>query len=191
MPREYGFGERLQMSQGISDTKDISEILMANIPGAVAIKRANERDDRNGTDFWVAHARGQPYSVDVKVRGKDYCVGLSPCDDLALETWSVVEKQIIGWTRNPQKMTDYVLWYWRDTGRWCLVPFVMLCAVFSEQWSAWAAEHGTSKQRTPTAGGGWYHSECTFVPRREVWAAIYRKYSGSVVVGKPLYVVGA
>lgn len=30
---------------------------------------------------------------------------------------------------------------------------------------------------TPRAGRG-YHSECVFVPRREVWATIYKRFGG-------------
>ena len=38
--------------------------------------------------------------------------------DIALETWSVIEKLKIGWTRDLNKRSDYVLWFWLDTKRW-------------------------------------------------------------------------
>lgn len=185
MPREYGFDERLQMSQGICATKSIADVLMANIPGAQSVAPATRSEDRNGTDYWVNHARGKPYSIDVKVRADDWAAKPEPnrADDLALESWSVVEQQIVGWTRNPKKMTDYILWYWQDSGRWCLVPFVMLCAVMEDKWEAWRAEYKTRRQSTPSQNGG-YHSECIFVPRREVWAEIYKRFSGSQISGE-------
>lgn len=181
MPREYGFEERLQMSQGICTSKDIAVILLANVPGAISVQKAGRTDDRNGTDYWVHHARGEPYSIDVKVRDEDWAYKPRPntADDLALETWSVVEKEIVGWTRNSSKMTDYVLWFWQDSGRWCLIPFSMLCAVFEQSWQDWSAQFKTCRQFTRWNGGG-YHSECVFVPRREVWAAIYRRFGGSL-----------
>lgn len=183
MPREYSFNERLQMSEGISSSKNIGDILLKNIPGAQRVERASKSADRNGTDYWVHHARGKPYSVDVKVRSSDWAFKPEPNkrDDLALETWSVVENQVVGWTRNQQKMTDYVLWFWSDSGRWCLIPFAMLCAVFDFFWQEWREQFQTDQQVTPRANGGAYHSECVFVPRREVWAAIYKRFGGSVL----------
>lgn len=183
MPREYAFDERLQMSQGICESKSIEEILLKNLPGAQHVKRANSEDDRNGTDYWVYHERGEPFSVDVKVRSEDWATKPAPftADDLALETWSVVEKQVVGWTRNQSKMTDYVLWFWKPTGRWCLIPFAMLCAVFQDFWESWCKEFKVANQRTPRANGNSYHSQCVYVPRREVWAEIYRRFGGSVV----------
>lgn len=183
MPREYGFDERLQMSQGICEARDIKSILLENVPGAVEVRKANEIDDRNGTDYWVRHERGTPYSVDIKVRDEDWAYKPEPhkADDLALETWSVVENDVVGWTRNQEKATDYILWFWKDSGRWCLVPFAMLCCVFQERWYEWRSEFKVARQRTPRRNGDTYHSECVFVPRREVWAAIYKRFGGSVL----------
>lgn len=185
MPREYGFDEQLQMSQGICTTKNIAEILLANVPGALSVAAATRNDDRNGTDYWIHHARGKPYSIDIKVRAEDYATKPEPfaADDLALESWSVVEQGIVGWSRNPKKMTDYILWYWQDSGRWCLVPFVMLCAVMEGKWQEWRNQYKTRQQSTPSNRGG-YHSECIFVPRREVWAEIYKRFSGSLISGE-------
>lgn len=115
-------------------------------------------------------------SVDCKVREKDFAK-LKGWDDIALETWSVVEKEKIGWTRDTVKQTDFVLWLWKDSGRWLLIPFQMLCKVFIENWRQWTKQFRTERQYTPTHGG--YHSECVFVPRRIVWERIYRLYSGA------------
>jgi hypothetical protein len=52
----------------------------------------------------------------------------------------------------------------------------MLCKVFQDNWEQWKSAYKTAQQYTPNHGG--YHSECVFVPRREVWAEIYRKYGG-------------
>jgi len=73
-----------------------------------------------------------------------------------------------------------VLWLWADTKRFCLVPFPMLCKVFEQQWQAWSKHYKTRQQFTPRSGGSGYRSECVFVPRKEVWAAIYRQYGGSL-----------
>lgn len=170
------------MSQGICSEVNPNSILVSNIPGAVSVLRANQTDDRQGTDYWISLQNGKRLSVDIKVRAKD-CITYGK-DDLALETWSVKEHSKIGWTRDSEKQTDYILWIWTDTGRWCLVPFHLLCASFNRRWGKWIAEYGTKEQATTGKYGEIrWHSECVFVPRREVWAAIYQDFSG--VVRKP------
>ncbi|MEW8193918.1 MAG: hypothetical protein AB2793_09415 [Candidatus Thiodiazotropha sp.] len=175
MPLEYEFSDRLKMSQGRSENSDIKNILLNNIPSALNVNSAHAKNDRNGTDYWVECESGKFLSVDCKVRSEDYVK--KGYDDLALETWSVVENDIVGWTRDSKKQTDYVLWLWTDTGRWLLVPFQMLCGVFQKKWKDWKATYKSSRQHTPNYGG--YHSECVFVPRKEVWSEIYRMYGGN------------
>lgn len=160
------------MSQGVSESKSIAEILTQNIPAALAVHPAHAKNDRNGTDWWVEMATGKMLKVDCKVREIDWAE--RGCDDLALESWSVVEKSIVGWTRDSAKQTDYVLWIWKDTGRWCLVPFPYLCRVFGDKWRDWSQTYKTARQFTPE---GNYHSECVFVPRRELWAEIYKVFA--------------
>lgn len=178
-PLEYGFGDRLAFSHGVAQGATVESILLANLPGACKVIPAHSSNDRNGTDWWVETRSGNFLSVDAKVREQDWAAKPEPygADDLALETWSVVERQKIGWTRNRSKRTDYILWVWTDTGRWCLVPFQMLCKVFEDNWHSWRGQYRTSQQRTPSENGGW-HSECVFVPRRVVWAEIYNTFAG-------------
>jgi hypothetical protein len=187
MVNRYRFGEQLEMSQGVSENKSIGTILLSNIPGALNTYPAHEANDRNGTDWWVEREMGRWLSVDCKVREEDWSIKRTPKDDLALETWSVVEQNIPGWTRDSKKQTDYVLWLWKDTGRWCLVPFVMLCAVFQENWMDWKKQYQTDRQYTTRHNGASYHSECVFVPRRVVWATIYRRFSGQPVVERGVW----
>jgi len=175
MPLEYGFNDRLEMSQGVSENESLKEILLTNIPSALQVNSAHTENDKNGTDYWVECLSGKFISVDCKVRSEDYAP--KGFDDIALETWSVVEKKVVGWTRDKKKQTDYVLWHWQDTGRWLLIPFQMLCAVFDKKWLEWSNTYKTAKQYTPNHGG--YHSECVFVPRKEVWAEIYRVFGGA------------
>ena len=174
-PAQYGFADQLTMSQGHATNADVKSVLLANIPGACNVHPAHAANDRRGTDWWVEMASGNFLSVDAKVRKEDWAA--KGKDDLALETWSVVEAKKVGWTRDSAKRSDYILWLWTDTGRWCLVPFQMLCGVFSTNWEDWRKTYQTNKQHTPDFGG--YHSECVFVPRRDLWAAIYQHYSGA------------
>lgn len=177
-PIEYDFNERLAFSDGYAESVSVESICLAQIPGAVSVDRAASSDDRNGTDWWVKRDSIRPLSIDAKVRSVDWAAKPVPQDDLALETWSVVEHQTIGWTRNSQKTTDYILWLWTDTGRWCLVSFPMLCVVMQSMWQEWSTQYKVRQQATRRNDGSRYHSECVFVPRREVWKQIYLRFSG-------------
>ena len=179
-PTDYEFDERKALSQGISENKNVRDILLENIPGAVNAIVAHQINDRQGTDWWVEHQASKFISVDCKVRSEDWAATHPDEDDLALETYSVVESDVCGWTRDKAKRTDYVLWLWIDSGRWCLVPFPMLCAVFEQHWKDWRLTYKRRRQRTPWKGGS-YLSECVFVPRRIVWAEIYKRYAGQLV----------
>lgn len=180
MSLEYGFNDRLRMSQGVAANADVRSALLAEIPGAVNVYAAHSSNDRQGVDWWVEMSTARHLAVDAKVRETDWAATHPNEDDVALETWSVVEKNIPGWTRDANKRCDYVLWLWKDTGRFCLVPFPMLCRVFEFQWQNWASKYKTARQFTPRANGG-YHSECVFVPRRELWASIYRRFGGDSI----------
>lgn len=179
--REYGFTERMAMSNGVAATASVAAILLREIPGAVAVTRASANDDRSGTDYWVGRRNGAALSVDTKVREHDWAATHADEDDLALETFSVIERNVIGWSRNPIKRTDYILWLWKDTGRWCLVPFPMLAAVTEQHWAEWRQIYRSARQRTVRTGTTEYHSECVFVPRLTVWRAIYRRFGGRLV----------
>lgn len=175
MPHEYGFAERMTMSAGKAASGDIAQILIAEIPGAVGATAASPVNDKQGVDWWVEMTTARHLAVDCKVRQEDWAAGHPDEDDLALETYSVVERDIPGWTRDGNKRCDYILWLWMDTRRFCLVPFPMLCRVFQRNWRDWRSKYKTCRQFTSDRG---YHSECVFVPRRELWAEIYRHYGG-------------
>lgn len=173
-PINYDFNERLNMSNGYSSKKDVASIILENIPSSTNVIKAHSENDRNGTDWWVETLSGNFLSVDAKIRSKDF--SLHGQDDLALEIWSVVEKKVVGWTRDKKKRTDYILWMWTDTGRWCILPFQMLCFVFENKLSEWIKNYKIAMQFTPNHCG--YHSECVFVPRHEVWRQIYFAFGG-------------
>jgi hypothetical protein len=176
-PREYDFAEQLTVSQGIAVSANIRDVLMEAIPGAVNAYVAASVNDRMGVDWWVEMSNARHLAVDVKVRAQDWAVSHPQEDDLALETWSVIEAGKIGWTRDHHKRCDYVLWLWQDTKRFCLLPFPMLCRVMQRHWQSWTERHKVARQRT-SQHGKTYHSECVFVPRTVIWREVYDAYGG-------------
>lgn len=175
---EFDFQSQLVMSTGVAAREDITQILLEHIPGAIAMIKANTRDDKSGTDYWIEHKRGTPISVDTKIRNEDP-VETRGKDDLALETWSVVNEKI-GWTLDEKKRTDFILW-WFPTRRWVLVPFPQLQAVFRQFQSMWTRKYFTCRQRTIANGNRGWQSECVFVPREVVLDAIKLRYGGAPV----------
>lgn len=158
----YGFQEQLRWSEGIvANEDDLTRILRSRIPGCIEVERAALSDDRQGTDYWAHRDHGlRPLSIDLKARSEDP-METRGLDDVALETWSVIEHRKPGWTRDETKQTDYILWLWQPTKRFLLVPFPALCKCFQHYWRTWCNEYGPPYTQD---SGGW-HSECVFVPR--------------------------
>lgn len=172
----YDFYEQLLFSNGTHTKNNIYEIIKNNIPNIVDVKKANNIDDRNGTDYWAIRNNLPSLSIDTKIMKLDPMTFKNPNDVIPLETYSVIESKKPGWTRDETKRTDYILWFWVATKRWCIIPFPLLCMIFQEKWQLWRKQFRVAFQ----SSGAW-KSECVFVPRREIWAEIYRKYSGNVV----------
>lgn len=169
---EYEFDDNYRFSEQWAEM-GISLILGDHFPGAIAVKRSNAELDRRGSDYTIQRRDGiDDIHIDIKTRREDYANPARrwPKDDLALETWSVVDTKV-GWTRDANKLTDYVLWFWTDTGRYFLIPFPPLCQVFTRLWAEWMAAYRHSRQTTPSHPRP-YQSECVFVPRDVVMAAV-------------------
>lgn len=162
----FSFTGQLQFSK-THVNNNLRRILIDRLPGVTDIEIAGTSDDRNGTDFWASRDLFLPdLSIDVKVRKQDFSAHPNPewrADDLALETWSVCFTKP-GWTRDPSKRTDYVLWYWVPTQRFFITPFPSLCCVFTRYWEEWRGEYGPQIQTTREGDREW-ESECVFVPR--------------------------
>jgi hypothetical protein len=175
----FRFDSQLGLSRGVTvgAAGNVAALLRGSVPAAVAVRPAVSAADRCGTDFWVDTRAGGTLSVDVKIMSRDRA-HLRGGDNLILETWSVCERRVPGWTWDPDKRTDYICWIWRDTGRWCLVPFPLLFAVFRTNARAWVAAYPVRRQFTERTRGPGYTSECVLVPRAVVWAEIYRRFGG-------------
>ena len=180
--RIHRFEDDRLRSEGFATVDALGDILAVSIPLCTNIKKATRKEDRDGTDFWAERVGLPSLSIDLKAANRpDYSVHLSPYkrrDDLALETWSLVPKTSrdcpngkVGWSRDPNKRTDYICWYWPDTRRFCIVPFPPLCQIFSRDWQNWTKANSKYVKRQPN---GAYESECVFVLRSVVFNALTR-----------------
>ena len=168
MVHDFDFNQQLGMSEGRSNGKDSKNIFYHVFANTIRIEKSELYDDMKGVDYWLSQKAGNRIGVDVKRRKVDY-FALKGEDDIALETYSDVEKKKIGWTLDKRKMTDYVLWIWEDTGRYLVLPFPPLCTVFTSHVEEWKKSYKPIKQRSNE--GQWY-SECMFVSRLVVRRAI-------------------
>lgn len=177
-PNSYSFDEQMILSNGVIASCDVGEILRSRIPGCIDVRKTDKKTDMSGVDWWAELANGRKIGVDFKGRRKD-CREYGN-DDLALETWSVINSKV-GWTRDASKTCDYILWVWSDTGRFCLIPFAPLCGVFQMNWVEWRRKYGPNPQRTPRTKerSGWI-SECVFVPRTVVIDAVTAWCNGNL-----------
>ena len=153
----YNFDERLRFSEGFA--RDMEKILRQEFPACTDIRKASKSWDKKGVDYWV-YGYDKSIAIDAKIRDEDWKEKGE--DDLALESWSIIDKKV-GWTRDATKRTDFVVWFWQDTGRYFLVPFRPLCAIFSQYWQQWR-ENPWFEVAQQTSGE--WESECIFVPRK-------------------------
>ncbi len=173
--RVFDFHKQLVMSTGTATNTSIGGILLEAIPGSMRAIQALAVHDRKGTDWLLDMKSGEWCRVDCKIREEDPVKRYGAhCDDVALETWSVVEKKVIGWSLDEKKQTDYIFWLWKDTGRWCLVPFLLLVKAFKAKKDQWLRAYKVAQQNTENR----YHSECVFVNRKELWQEIFRQANG-------------
>jgi hypothetical protein len=167
----YYFEEQLVISTGTAANRTIGLILKDVFPGTHRVMHSLEVHDKKGVDWWLEMDSGERIGVDCKILNEDPTHKFG--DNLPLETWSVVGKKV-GWTLDHEKITDYVFWFWKDTGRWCYLPFQPLLIAFTAKKDEWVKEFRVAQQNTENK----YKSECVFVPRVEIWREIYRQSSG-------------
>lgn len=130
---------------------------------------------------WVTDERAQKCGVDARVLFKDsgrppICVdrkvrkevhrqkGL----DVALETVSSDRSGAVGWTLDPEKWTDYVLWQWDDEKAGVrdelIVPYWPLHRLFLARMNDYLEEYEDAQQNSGT-----HKSRCVFVPLARLW----------------------
>jgi len=168
-PRFYSFEERLTFSQGHAPSIEaVGTIIRDRIPGCIEIEQANIDNDMSGTDYFIYRHSNEALRLDLKLRQADFA--RRGADDLALEIWSVIPNGTtgkVGWTRDETKNSDFILWYWKDTGRFFLVSFPALCSVFSRFWQTWEQRYKTAIQQSKS-----WQSKCVYVPREIVVKAL-------------------
>lgn len=170
------FADKLNYSLGEQQNFDI-QILKSYIPHCVEIRKSNLVEDRNGVDYVAILKGGSKILIDAKTRekgAKRFWKRNEP--ELALEVYSVVENNKIGWTLNTSSNVDYILYTFDkdDSNDFYFLPFQMLRKAFLENGKKWKNEYGIKNQASDT-----WHSSAIFVPASKVINAI-----SEIMIGK-------
>jgi hypothetical protein len=99
------------------------------------IEHIDTTTDDGGIDCVVHLFSGQKINVDYKILTPPDTVPLDKIK-LVVERWANIGRQTPGWTVDPNKQTDIVLWYVPRTDRYYSYSFKVLYQLFSQK-DAW------------------------------------------------------
>lgn len=155
--KPIAFKNAFTQSQLDADRLPIERALKLLLPGFIRTIKTSDKEDRKGADTKAIVGK-RTVHIDYKIRSMD------PREwgenDLAIEIHSVIEKRIRGYQN---KTTDFLLWIFKDSGRFVLVPFKPFFALYEAHWKEW--EFWLSEPRQTTRiGRTTYHSSYAMVP---------------------------
>jgi hypothetical protein len=175
----FDFDQQLAMSQTPDVEDAIRRVLFEQIPGLLAIHKSHKKNDLRGVDYWL-ELPGRMQTVDVKVREKDFSLK-GDLDNVCLELVANDRTNKPGWVLDPDKITDWVLVYYKDSGCSYIYPYQLLQATVLRQRAKWLANmKKTARQVTKTLSGS-YGSQSMFVSNRDIWAGMYNLTQGKPV----------
>lgn len=140
-------------------------------PELLSVHRAHTTNDKMGADYWLEFP-GKMETLDAKVRREDYALrgdNRTACLELVANTRS----QKPGWTVDPSKLTDWIMFYYIESGRSVVYSARQLRAAVIAHLPELRKSGQPSTQSTKS-GSGSYQSESLFVSHRELGAVIYR-----------------
>lgn len=172
----HNFSDKLECSKSTL-SESVEGTLMAMIPECKRVYQSEEKDDRNGVDYWAELESGRLIAVDHKTREagcRTWWVANEP--ELALEIWSDVKAKAIGWTLDAAKQTEYIFYSFdqEDSSECFLIPFQLLRAVFKNNGRTWCKIYGQKPQKSINNYGKSWESMAVFVPASVVLHAVFR-----------------
>ncbi len=173
--KTFDFKAQLAMSDTDKVRTLVEKAMRQRFPDLLAIHKAHLENDKRGIDYWLEFPNGIMEKLDVKVRTTDFAARGDGCN-VALETVANSTTGKPGWTVDAEKLTDWVLILWLDTGKTDLHHTRHLRAVTEKKKQHWLAHQKVAKQITKTAIGS-YESESVFVSSRDIWANVYQEFS--------------
>ena len=163
----HNFNNQLAASQSPEVDALVRRVMFEKFAGELLnIHHSHTENDRRGSDYLLEFHNGKIEHLDVKTRTRDY----HPKANAPIE-YRTGQKD--GWTIDPDKITDWVLFLWLDTERSSLHHARMLRTVARDNQEEWVRTH---QQSTQVSNGG-YSSPCVYLTDHELWAAEYRHFA--------------
>lgn len=166
------FNDDLTATQAPEIDAAIRLAIKERYPEVRAIVQACPQNDKLGIDYWLEYQNGTMQTLDAKIRELDYS---KRGDDriACIELMANTRKQKLGWSIDPSKRTDIVLFYYIETGAAYFYPARELRAAIIASLDLLKRDGKPATQKTESYGNT-YSSESLFVSHAELWRAIYR-----------------
>lgn len=135
------------------------------------IHKAHKQNDKLGADYTLEFPGYRHQALDVKIRRQDFSLPCHGGDNrtACLELVANTTNGKIGWSLDPNKITDWVLFYYIESGRWDIYNARELRAAVIRYLPRFRKIGKPETQQT-----GRYESTSLFVSHRDLSAAIYR-----------------
>lgn len=159
--REHRFEESLALAEQYAEAGwwlDVYRRAMPRLASAVSV-RQDGWAQRGGIDRLLTLSCGRTYSIDEKVRSRDW-------PDILLEQWSDEQRRSPGWIQKPLAC-DFIAYGFAPTETCYLLPVVPLQRAWRQHGREWLRLYGTRRARNPG-----YTSVGVPVPRAVLLQAI-------------------
>lgn len=161
VPPVHDFKASLALSEGYADAPWWMDVYRKAFPTLVSA--VSVRDDgwaqRGGIDRVLTLASGRVYTVDEKVRTKEW-------PDILLERWSDQEREKPGWIQKPLAC-DFIAYAFEPTRQCYLLPVVPLQRAWRLNGRHWIEQYGERHALNPG-----YRSSNVPVPIQTLMSAI-------------------
>jgi hypothetical protein len=165
------FHNDLAASQTPEVDAAIVSAIRSQYPDARNIMKSCTENDKAGADWWIEFTNNKVLSLDAKIRTKDYTTTTESriaCIEIVANTTTGK----IGWSIDPSKITDLVMFYYIDTKKAYFYTARELRNAIIANWDRLKA-HGKPDTTTTKSGDGFYKSEVLFVSHAELWRCMY------------------
>jgi len=166
----------------MSDHSDIERAIKAKshtyFPEVLNVTKAHKENDKLGADYFLEFPNCKMETLDIKVRKEDYSLrgdDRTACIELVANT--TTNKK--GWVLDTTKQTDWIMFYYIETGRSVMYNARLLRAAVI-RYLPDLRKHGKHTVQKTQSGSGHYLSESLIVSHRELGAAIYRNSNQSM-----------
>ena len=148
-------------------------------PELLNITKAHKLNDMLGADYFLEFPQCKMETIDVKVRKQDYSLrgdNRTACLEIVANTTSNKK----GWTIDGAKHTDWVMFYYIDSGKSYLYNARLLRGAVIRYLPDLSKE-GKAAIQTTKSGNGSYNSESLFVAHRELARVMYLNSSNTEI----------